>query len=155
VLPAAAAFATIHCSWSAGFSSFFLTGASATSRRQPGGRRPRAGLTGVQLVVALTTIALVGIVGPWSMVSRVHAGRIARASAEVRTIAASLRVGISRLGPFESDTVLVGPGADPELPPNSDWRNVLIIRASATHSELQLGPDPWGNRYSIYFAHDH
>lgn len=147
VIPAAAAFLTIHSAWSAGISSFFLTGASAIARRQPGGRRPRAGLTGVQLVIALSFILLLSVIVPWNIASRVHRGRIARARADVAAIAASLRTGGAGYPP---DAILVGPGANPEIPQGSDWRQVIAISASAAHLDLSLAPDPWGNHYLIY-----
>jgi succinoglycan biosynthesis protein ExoA len=150
-LPAAAAFLTIHTAWSAGISSFFLTGASALARRQPGGRRPRAGLTGVQLIVALSVILVFSVVVPWSVASRVNRGRIARAEADVRAIAASLRaVDTGPRGGYEPDTVLVGPGANPEIPPDSDWQHVIAISAATVHLDLPLKADPWGNHYVIY-----
>ena len=151
VVPAAAAFLTIHSAWSAGISSFFLTGASALARRQPGGRRPRAGLTGVQLAVALVVIFLLSVVLPWSMASRLQRGRMARAGIDVRTIAASLQAaGAGREGEYPPDAILVGPGANPEIPQGSDWRQVTAIGASAAHLHLGLAPDPWGNHYLIY-----
>ncbi len=91
IVPLAAAFLTIHSAWSAGISSFFLTGASALARRQPGGRRPRAGLTGVQLVVALSMIFLLSVVMPWSLATGLHRDRIARARGEVGALAAALQ----------------------------------------------------------------
>jgi GT2 family glycosyltransferase len=151
VIPTAAAFLTIHSAWSAGISSFFLTGASALARRQPGGRRPRAGLTGVQLGVALSVIFLLSVVLPWSMASRLNRDRIERARAEVRAIAAGLQAaGAARRAGYQPDAVLVGPGGNPEIPQGSDWRRVTAINASAAHLDLTLAPDPWGNHYFIY-----
>jgi hypothetical protein len=150
-IPAAAAFLTIHTAWSAGISSFFLTGASALARRRPGGRRPRAGLTGVQLIVALSAILAFSVIVPWTVASRVNRGRIARAEAEVRAIAASLRTAdTGPRGGYAPDAVLVGPGASPEIPPDSDWRNVIAISAAGAHLDLLLRADPWGNHYLIY-----
>jgi GT2 family glycosyltransferase len=154
VIPIAAAFLTIHAAWSAGISSFFLTGASALARRQPGGRRPRAGLTGVQLGVALSVIFLLSVVLPWSMATGLNRDRIDRARGEVGAIAAALRaVGAARQAGYQPDqlnVVLIGPGAYPEIPPGSDWREVTAIGASAAHLDLPLAPDPWGNHYLIY-----
>jgi hypothetical protein len=151
VIPAAAAFLTIHSAWSAGISSFFLTGASALARRQPGGRRPRVGLTGVQLAVALSAIFLLSVVLPWSMATRLQRGRLARAGADVQAIAASLQAaGVGRQAGYPSDAILVGPGANPQIPLGSDWRQVTAISASAAHLDLGLVPDPWGNHYLIY-----
>jgi succinoglycan biosynthesis protein ExoA len=151
VIPIAAAFLTIHSAWSAGISSFFLTGASALARRQPGGRRPRAGLTGVQLGVALSVIFLLSVVLPWSMASALHRDRLARGRREVDAIAAALHAaGAARQVEFQPDAILVGPGAYPEIPPGSDWRQVTAIGASAAHLDLPLAPDPWGNHYLIY-----
>ena len=148
VVPVAAAFLTIHSTWSAGISSFFLTGASALPRRQPGGRRPRAGLTGVQLGVALTVIFLLSVVLPWSMASSLRRDRIARARGEVGAIAAALQAaGAARQPAYQPDAVLVGPGANPEIPAGSDWRQVTSIGASAAHLDLPIAPDPWGNHY--------
>ena len=93
IAPLAAAFLTIHSAWSAGISSFFLTGASALARRQPGGRRPRAGLTGVQLIAALSMILLLSVVLPWSLATSLHRDRIARARGEVAALAAALQGG--------------------------------------------------------------
>jgi succinoglycan biosynthesis protein ExoA len=150
-LPAAAAFLTIHTAWSAGISSFFLTGASALARRQPGGRRPRAGLTGAQLFAALSAILLFSVIVPWNVASRVNRRRIARAEADVRAIAASLRTAdAGPRGGFEPEAVLVGPGANPQIPPESDWQNVLAISAAAVHPDLALKADPWGNHYVIF-----
>jgi succinoglycan biosynthesis protein ExoA len=151
VIPIAAAFFTIHSAWSAGISSFFLTGASALARRQPGGRRPRAGLTGVQLGVALSVIFLLSVVLPWSMASRLHRGRVDRARREVGAIAAALQAaGAARQAGYQPDAILVGPGANPQVPQGSDWRQVTAINASAAHLDLPLAPDPWGNHYLIY-----
>ena len=150
IVPLAAAFLTIHSTWSAGISSFFLTGASALARRQPGGRRPRAGLTGVQLAVALSVIFLLSIGMPWSLATSLHRDRIARASAQVSALAAALQAGAANQTGFQPDAVLVGPGANPEIPPGSDWHQVTSIGASGAHLDLPIGPDPWGNRYFIY-----
>lgn len=150
-LPAAAAFLTIHVAWSAGISSFFLTGASATARRQPGGRRPRAGLTGAQLATALAAILLLGVVAPAEIATRLHAARIARAESQVRVIAAALdsaRLASEAAG--ESGLVFVGPGASPVLPTNSGWSEVRMVGLPAAALDFTLSPDPWGNHYVVY-----
>jgi GT2 family glycosyltransferase len=150
-VPVAAAFLTIHSAWSAGISSFFLTGASALARRQPGGRRPRAGLTGVQLGIALSAIFLLSVVLPWSMATVLHRDRIDRARRDVGAIAAAMKAaGAARQAGFQPDAILVGPGANPEIPPGSDWRQVTAIGVSSAHVDLSIAPDPWGNHYLIY-----
>ncbi|MEO8260898.1 MAG: glycosyltransferase family 2 protein, partial [Acidobacteriota bacterium] len=151
IVPIVGAFLTIHSAWSAGISSFFLTGASALARRQPGGRRPRAGLTGVQLGVALSVIFLLSVVLPWSVATSLRRDRIARAREDVATIAAALRAaGATRQAGDQPEAILVGPGANPEIPPGSDWHQVTSIGASAAHLDLPIAADPWGNRYFIY-----
>lgn len=150
-LPAAAAFLTIHVAWSAGISSFFLTGGSATARRQPGGRRPRAGLTGAQLTMALAAILLLGIVAPAAIATRLHAARIARAESQVQVIAAALDVArLASAAAGEPGFVFVGPGADPILPANSGWSEVRMVGLPAGALDFTLSPDPWGNHYVIY-----
>ena len=150
-MPAAASFLTIHTAWSAGISSFFLTGGRAPARRQPGGRRPRGGLTGAQLIAALSVILAFSVVIPWSVASRVHRGRIARAEADVRAIAASLQAAdTGPRGAYEPDAVLVDPGVSPQIPSVSDGRDVPAMSARAAHLDLSLKADPWGNHYLIY-----
>ena len=86
---------------------------------------------------------------PWSMASSLHRDRIDRARGEVGALAAALQAaGAARQAGYQPDAILVGPGANPEIPPGSDWRQVTTIGASAAHLDLPIGPDPWGNRYS-------
>jgi len=69
----------------------------------------------------------------------------------VGAIAAALRVaGAGRQAGYETDAILVGPGATPQIPQGSDWRQVTAISASAAHLDLPIAPDPWGNHYLIY-----
>jgi hypothetical protein len=53
-------------------------------------------------------------------------------------------------GGYQPDAILVGPGASPEIPPESDWSQVTAISGSAAHLDLTLSPDPWGNHYLIH-----
>jgi succinoglycan biosynthesis protein ExoA len=151
-LGAAAAFLTIHSSWSAGLVSFLLTGASLTPRRQRGGRRPRAGLTGTQLLAALALLPVFAVVLPWSIAVRVHARRIARAGAEVRTIAGLAGTLEKAIGVDPGiETVLVGPGRDPEIRPDTGWQRVrTVIMSTAGPQAFPAGADPWGNHYFVY-----
>jgi len=117
----------------------------------PGDRRPRVGLTGHQLIMALVIIAALSSLLPWAVATRVNASRIARAEIAVRDIAASLRsADLSQ--PSQHDTVLVGPGADPKIPEGSDWRAVRAVSPSAAQLGFTLPMDPWGNHYVIYPA---
>jgi hypothetical protein len=85
------------------------------------------------------------------MASRLHRNRIDRARGEVGAIAAALQAaGAASQAGYQPDAVLVGPGANPEIPEGSDWRQVTAIGASAAHLDLTLAPDPWGNHYLIY-----
>src|SRR4029079_14370658 len=91
------------------------------------------------------------VVLPWGTASRLHRDRIDRARAEVGAIAAALRAaGAARQAGYQPDAILVGPGANPETPQGSDWRQVTAISASAAHLDLPLAADPWGNHYLIY-----
>jgi succinoglycan biosynthesis protein ExoA len=151
-LGASVAFLTIHSSWSAGLVSFFLTGASLTPRRQRGGRRPRAGLTGTQLLTALAILPLLAGVVPWTIAVRVHANRITRAEADVRVIATWARGLIDRLGLDPAiETVLVGPGRDPEIAAGTGWQGARTVIMSVLGSQASpVGADPWGNHYFVY-----
>jgi hypothetical protein len=153
-LPAAAAFAIIHTAWSAGISLFFLTGASATGRRQSGGRRPRAGLTGAQLAVALVGCLLLSVVVPAAIATRLHAARIARADRQVRAIAASLDwTGLAGAATDAPELVFVGPGANPKLAANGGWSDVRQVGLPTASLDFAVTPDPWGNHYVIYPPH--
>jgi succinoglycan biosynthesis protein ExoA len=141
----AAAFVTIHTAWSAGISSFFLTGATATDRRHPGARRARAGLNGAQLVLALVVIGILAFVFPPLMAERVHARRIVRAHRDSQRIAAAVA---EIAEPRVPVGVYVGAGAEPRFASDSGWQQRTVTVAGGRFA-AQIPADPWGNHYLI------
>ncbi len=145
----AASFAVIHTMWSTGFWLVFLTGSSALGRRRPGGRRPRVGLTGAQLVGALAAIAVLAVVAPFVMAMRVNRGRIDRATRQVLDIAAAVRT-LPLRPQTAADTTFVfaGPGARP-LFLDVTWKEAHTLPLPA-RAEAPWTADPWGNYYIVY-----
>lgn len=146
-LPAAASFVTIHTSWSAGIVAFYLTGATETARRRPGGRRARAGIAGAQLALALVAITLAAL-APSVIATRLHRGRLARAAADVSDIAGRIRA-VVPAGERASGLVFVGPGRDPQVAPSARWADATRIVSSGSEWGTTLSADPWGNHYLI------
>jgi hypothetical protein len=146
----AASFVTIHTSWSAGIVAFFLTGATATARRRPGGRRARAGIAGTQLAVALVAITCAALV-PVVVATRLHMARIDRAAAEVSDIAVRIRAAVPA-DERSSGLVLVGPGREPEVGPGAGAAVARRVMLSGSEWGTTLSADPWGNHYVIVMS---
>lgn len=105
----------------------------------------------MQLTLALAVIGVLGLGAPWAMATRLHAGRLAQAAADVRTLAAvAAATDLLEHGDADTDVVLVGPGTNPKVAPTTGWDQVRAVRAAPTQLAMPVTGDPWGNHYLIY-----
>ena len=153
VWPLGAAFAIVHGSWSAGFTTNIVSLGRwpfrARQRQAPatGGQR---GFSSVRLLQALAAILLLTVVAPPGLATLVNRSRIDRAQTEVRRLADALHDSdlVGRALRQEADDLLGGPGNVPDAPGLRQWVDGRVGSLSGYVSQ-RLRSDPWGNRYLV------